>query len=200
MAGILHLSPEEEFANLHNTFGGQPKLVSKAVEYTNQRFFQSRQSAYKNERRGEVVFAVERFSGSLIVTRMKEYPEGIYRLPSGGISYGEEIIPALSREIMEELGLSTRIIAFLGVVKYDIRCGQESVPFASYVFHLRETGGRILEDAVDDEVSDYKEVAPRELWSVVEGLRGIPESWRDWGNFRALAVEFVAESLAPRCQ
>lgn len=193
-----HLTPDLEHKALVQQFGGIPEIESVLLEYVNPRFFMSRQSSYRTERRGEVVFVVQRPSGCYVVTRMKEYPEGIYRLPSGGISYGEEVVPALGREIQEELGLRTEVEAFLGTIKYDIRCGANSIPFASYVFLLKEIGGRILEDAEDDEVSEYCEVDADGLMPIAGKLRSINDSWRDWGNFRAVAVEFAARIIKLR--
>lgn len=184
-----------EFESIRQKFGGCSKLQQSVVEYSNERFFQSRQAAYRSERRGEVVFVVERPSGSFVVTRMSEYPEGIYRLPSGGISYGEDVVDALNREICEELGIKTEIVSFLGLIEYSIRHKIETASFSSYVFHVKEIGGRILLDAQDNEISSFKEVSIHQLSNVSKRLRVIEDSWRDWGHFRAIVIDFVVGCL-----
>ncbi|MBC8446212.1 MAG: NUDIX domain-containing protein, partial [Chloroflexi bacterium] len=52
------------------------------------------------QRRGEVIFAVKR-PGGLILHTKDIYPPGIYRLPSGGVSWGESVLSALHREVRE---------------------------------------------------------------------------------------------------
>jgi 8-oxo-dGTP diphosphatase len=95
------------------------------------------------------------------------------------------------RETREELGLDAEIIRFAGVIKICFKCKDESFMFHSYLFILRETGGRLLIDAADDEVSGVKEADIKELEEIVESLGGITGEWSDWGKFRHLTSRAV---------
>src|SRR5437667_12681062 len=52
----------------------------------------------KTDRYGEVCMVVSRKNGRLLTMIKTFYPKGAYRLPTGGINYGEPIHDALLRE------------------------------------------------------------------------------------------------------
>ncbi len=154
------------------------------VVYENGHFWRRARELVRRDRFGEVVFAVERPNGRVVTVTSREYPEGIHRVPTGGIAYGEDILSAVHREVREELGLDVTVVRFLGVIAFRIRHEADSFPFYSFLFHLREAGGRLLEDATDDEVSGVREVDAEQLEELSGQLLSIRPDWRDWGRFR----------------
>ena len=52
----------------------------------------------KTDRYGEVCMVIRRKNGLLLTMVKTIYPKGAYRLPTGGINYGEPIRDALLRE------------------------------------------------------------------------------------------------------
>ena len=67
--------------------------------------------------------------------------------------------------------------------------------FYSYLFILRETGGRLLVDASDDEISEVKEVDISGLESIVDNLADIKGKWNDWGRFRYVSSKAILVCL-----
>ncbi len=181
---------EIEFASLKKRYGKDAKEENIKLNI-NEKFFNEMKENIKKDRRGEVAFAVERPNGKVVVVRTSFYPENIFRLPTGGINYGEDIIEALYREVKEELGLEINIHKFLGVIKYTLKNNEDHIRFYSYVFWVKEKGGNILEDALEDEVSKYMEVNNEELQRVVDTLKNFNGQWKDWCMFRAITTEHI---------
>ncbi len=148
-------------------------------------------------RRGEVIFAIQRPAGVILHTK-HIYPPGIYRLPSGGVSWGESVLSALHREAREETGLAIEVQRFLGLVEYAFHCQEETLPFVSYVFLVRDEGGEPRPEDEEENILAFRQAPVAELTRVADSLRAIEEDWRDWGEFRALAHDFVVETMLMR--
>jgi ADP-ribose pyrophosphatase YjhB (NUDIX family) len=151
------------------------------------------------KRRGEVVFVVKRPAGVILHTK-DFYPPGTYRLPSGGVRWGESVLSALHREAREEMGLEIEVERFLGLLQYEFCCQEETMPFVSYVFLVREAGGELAPQDKEERILSFRQVPVAELSAVGDSLRAMEEGWRDWGEFRAIAHDFVIEmnSKSPR--
>jgi ADP-ribose pyrophosphatase YjhB (NUDIX family) len=147
------------------------------------------------KRRGEVVFVVKRPAGVILHTK-DFYPPGTYRLPSGGVRWGESVLSALHREAQEEMGLEIiEVERFLGLLEYEFCCEEETMPFVSYVFLVREAGGELAPQDKEERILSFCQVPVAELPAVANSLRAMGEGWRDWGEFRAIAHDFVIEVM-----
>ncbi len=174
-----------------------PNAWARHVEipYRSGRYWNRVRDLVRRDRFGEVVFAVERANGRIITVRSEEYPEGIYRVPTGGIAYGEDILDAVRREVLEELGLTASVEKFIGVFHIRFVNAGRFVPFHSFLFHVKETGGRLMVDATDDEVSDVMEADQTILETLAHRLLHIREDWRDWGRFRHLTTAAISQYM-----
>ncbi len=152
-----------------------------------------------NDRRGEVALFILRLSGNLILHTKDFYPEGVYRVPTGGIEWGEDVVTAAHREAREETGLTVAIERCLGVLEYEFRYRGETLPFVSYVFLLRENGGQLYPQDEGERITSLREVPLTELEAVAWNLRAIEADWRDWGHYRAIAHSFAADCLSGGC-
>jgi 8-oxo-dGTP pyrophosphatase MutT (NUDIX family) len=158
----------------------------------------------RKDRYGEVLMAVRRPNGKLLVAIKTFYPRGAYRLPTGGIHHGEPIHDALLRETKEETGLETAVRRFLATIAYRGRSSPNAPPlFHTFAFLLDELSGTLGALDTDEQIEDWREMSPHEVRgqaAVLEGLttegkRSIGGSWADWGRFRAIAHRAVADTL-----
>jgi ADP-ribose pyrophosphatase YjhB (NUDIX family) len=144
------------------------------------------------KRRGEVVFVVKRPARVILHTK-DFYPPGTYRLPSGGVRWGESVLSALHREAQEEMGLEIEVERFLGLLEYEFHCQGETMPFVSYVFLVKEAGGELAPQDEEERILSFRQVPIAELSATADSLRAMEEDWQDWGEFRAIAHDFVVE-------
>ncbi len=148
----------------------------------------------QSDRRAEVVFVIQNPDGAVWVHAKSHYPQHIYRLPSGGVQWGEMVEAALFREIDEETGLEVKIKAFLGLVEYHFTHEGQTAPFASYVF-LAQSGGGIPIPHGDEAISEFRPVLPSQLIEIAADLRNIIGDRRGWGQWRALVHDLAYDAL-----
>ncbi len=187
----LNIFNEDEFNCLCKKYNMRAKVEDIEIKCSKSEYVINKKSITNKDRRGEVVFCVQRPSGKYILITCEEYPKGIFRVPTGGINYDEDIIEAVIRETKEELGLEVEILDFIGVLKIKFTYGEEYSMFYSYMFLLNETGGRLLEDATDDEVSQVMEAKLEDFENVLDALLKMKEDWVDWGRFRYMTSNAV---------
>ncbi len=146
-------------------------------------------------RDGEVVLAIRRPEGRLLLHTKPFYPPGTWRLPSGGIERGESPDAAARRETAEETGLPGRLERLLGVLTYEVHAAGTRVCFASAVFLMAAPPRRPAAQDSDEKISGYRWIWPADLGTIAARLQQLPAEWNDWGRFRALAHLLVAQSL-----
>jgi 8-oxo-dGTP pyrophosphatase MutT (NUDIX family) len=160
----------------------------------------------RTDRIGEVCMVVRRPDGNLLTMKKTFYPQGAYRLLTGGINHGERVLDALLRETYEETGLEVSITRFLVAVAYHVEGMGTRPVFYTFAFLLDEVGGTL--GAVDEKerVEAFREVKPGDLVKIADYLDGIGTDysgeiggdWRDWGRFRAVIHRVVWEALERR--
>ena len=192
---MLEKFVEDEFRELSRRFN--PGAVTKkcVLKFNDRRFFESFMETVTVNRRGEVGFLLKRRNGKYVIIRSRKYPAEVLRIPTGGIEFNESAEEALYREVKEELGVSFEISSFTGLVEYEIHYGEEIVKFYSFLFELSETGGEILKDATQDEISGIRECSLSELFETGERLEKNNGSWKDWCRFRAQLIRFYRECV-----
>jgi ADP-ribose pyrophosphatase YjhB (NUDIX family) len=182
----------EEIQELARRYGPTERR-SYCLEMSKKSFTYFRKKLAK-KRRGEVVLVVER-SDELILHTKDFYPPGTFRLPSGGVKWGESVLSALHREAWEEMNLQIEVEHFLGLLEYAFRCQEETMPFVSYVFLVTGGEGDLIPQDEGERITSFHQVPVVGLAEVADGLRAVEEDWRDWGEFRAIAHDFVVETM-----
>jgi len=177
------IDKRKEIISLANRYG-QPQIVDAVLpnNYLS--------SVTSSGRESEVVSAIMRPNNKLISITKPFYPEGTYRLPSGGIEKGERIESALHREIYEETGLDVEIVEFVAIIRYSTRTTMFH-NFTSYVFLVNEIGGDLVCNDPDEQISEFKEITAEELKNIVTHLRNIRGRFESWAQFRAVAHKAV---------
>ena len=103
--------------------------------------------------------------GKVLLTRRARSPaKGFYSLPGGRVEFGESLHQALAREIDEETGLDIDIVGLAG--------WREVLPAAAGAGHylIMSFAARWVarEPALNDELDDYRWIAPEALSSLGE--------------------------------
>jgi len=172
---------------------GRPEI--RTIEIEGDEYLFSTRLHRSRDRRGEVVMAIERPGGCVLLHRKGWYEPGVYRLLSGGIDLDEAVETTLARELEEETGLSLDTTHFLGVLDCRIHYASHELSFVSYVFHLLQTGGVLQLPHTAEDISEFRDVPLADLPTVAEDLRHVPPPRTGWGHWRAIAHDFVYEML-----
>jgi len=149
------------------------------------------QSLRQGNREGEVVLALRRADGHLLLHSKDFYPPGTYRLPSGGVQRGEPVLAAAHREAGEETGLALRDARPLGLLTYRLRCETRTLFFHSWLVLGEVEGEPALRDA-GERISAYRWTPAETLPPLAAELDALPAPWSGWGRFRAPAHRAVA--------
>lgn len=146
-------------------------------------------------RRGEVVMVVPNQQGLIWLHTKDFYPEGVYRLMTGGLETAEIPHLALLREVKEETGFKVEIDRCLAVITHTFSNNEQTLPFVSYVFFTTPGQGypRLIDQG--EAISDFRAVPVRDLAKVARRLRSLRGRFSDWGEFRAIAHEVTLEQL-----
>jgi ADP-ribose pyrophosphatase YjhB (NUDIX family) len=193
-----HLVNPEEVEALATQFG-HPRRVSRSMDVTHDTYSRWARKISRGPVacRGEVIMVIVRPNGSVLLHTKSFYPPGVYRLLSGRVLWRDAVEHTLNREVKEETSLDVTVQRFLGLVEYQFRSQGRKVPFVSYVFELRETGGELCCRDEGEGISAFREVPVGELSQVADQLEQLEPQWRDWGNFRAVAHRLVQDLLGP---
>ena len=187
---MLERYVETEYRELCERYNTDAPVKKVSLKFRSEKYFRDFQKNLETNRRGEVGFLLIRKDGSYVVIRSRRYPKAAYRIPTGGINFNEKAIDALYREVKEELGVQFEIEKFHGLIEYNFHHKDDVIKFYSYLFVIREVSGNIIEDASEDEISDFKEVDFEGLIKISEILSGIEGGWRDWARFRTELIKF----------
>jgi 8-oxo-dGTP pyrophosphatase MutT (NUDIX family) len=172
---------------------GQP--VIRAVHYDVSQDSWRYWQMVRRGRAGEVVLLLRRRNGRYLVHTKGFYPQGAYRLPSGGIKPGEDLVEAVRREAAEETSLEASVEAFLAIVQHHFARGDEQIDFTSYVFLLQERGGALHPADEGEEITGFRELPLAGVVALAEELEALSPDWDDWGRFRASVHRVVGEVM-----
>jgi len=149
-------------------------------------------------RPGEVVLVLRRRNGRYLVHTKEFYPQGTYRLMTGGIEPGEDLLQALEREVREETGLQVSVERFLAIIHHRFRHVEQTVRFVSHIFLIREhmtPGSDPSPCDGEEQISGFRETDLDGLLKLARQLEALPDQWRDWGRFRASVHRVAWETI-----
>ena len=195
-----HCVAAEELKTLENRYGKFPvEDVDLEMSSRSVRFYRK---AFKN-RRGEILFVLRRRSGKLLLHTKHKYPPDLYRIPGGGIDWGEPVPTSLRREVHEETQFEVQQERFLGVIQYrfhtsDSDAPEQDVHFVSFVFEVPDVEGEPVAEDESEGISGFRWTEVDQLECVSTALRALPNDRvgsGDWGRFRAVGHDFVLKRL-----
>jgi ADP-ribose pyrophosphatase YjhB (NUDIX family) len=142
-------------------------------------------------RRGEVVIVIPDEEDQVWLHTKDFYPQGIYRLMTGGIKSKEAPDKAFLRETREETGLQVKIKRCLAVVTYQFQHLETTLPFVSYLFLAKSTPHSPQPVDIGENITGFKTIPGPALLAVAQQLCTIKGDFADWGRFRAVAHEIA---------
>ena len=173
---------------------GQPETREYVLALSEEGFLH--RELVRSRRAAEVAFFIRRPNGKYLLQTKSFYPEGSYRIPTGGIKKREDLTEAVYREAEEETSLKLSIKRFLGILHYRFCWKDHQTDFATYVFLLEEEGGELMIQDGNERISGYREIEWQQLAKVAGTLLyDLPREWEGWGTFRAIVHQFVFEKL-----
>ncbi len=150
----------------------------------------------------EVCMVVRRPSGNIVLMCKTFYPEGIFRLFTGGIMQDEPILMAFHRELYEETGISDVTPRFLTAIAYHSISLDEEPDFMTFAFLVDNEERAIIPTDPHEHIEELREVPQSELLAVAEQLGSLPHIFKDnisyldeWGKWRSFAHAIIATSL-----
>jgi ADP-ribose pyrophosphatase YjhB (NUDIX family) len=174
---------EREISQLTAAFG-EPTYRERTI-IADKYLYASRLSRSRNE--------------CVLLHRKGWYERGVYRLPTGGVEWGEDIEEALIRELEEETGYFDGNQRFIAILDCSFVFQSDQVRFISYLFYLRDLKGTLRLPSSKEDISDFRDIALGELPAVAENLRQVPPPRTGWGEWRAFAHELAYEILVEDC-
>jgi len=150
----------------------------------------------RGQRVAEAIYVLKLPGGETLLHTKAFYPDGVYRLPGGGIARGETPWDAAVREAAEETGLATRPAALLGYADVELVAGEARVAMPNYIFLLEpvEPGADPV-PSPDEDISGFRRVPWQELPAVAGALVGLEGGWRHWGRYRAIGHVLAYEAI-----
>jgi 8-oxo-dGTP pyrophosphatase MutT (NUDIX family) len=154
--------------------------------------------AIKRKRRGEVVLLIENNKGQILLHTKSFYPKGVYRIPTGGIHFGESVLAALEREMYEETGFNVLSKKLIALTLYQFTNSKSHVGFPSYLFRVKTTMTSPRPQDSGERITNFCWIDVSELEAVTDCLLNLNEAWNEWGKMRAvphrLALEYCRQT------
>jgi len=198
-----------EMAALHAQWGAFP-LREQHLVVDHPFLTGENQKLVSDHRRAEICYIMHRGNvGEGILLHIKTfYPPGGYRLPTGGIHQGQQVMETLAREVEEETGIGVgskanqvQVQHCMGVLSYTLehRTLGKSFTYATYHFLVQMPPDGVLSPLDPEEhIAGWQWRRPDELAEVAESLEQVGTrypTWADWGRYRALSHRFVVSQL-----
>jgi 8-oxo-dGTP pyrophosphatase MutT (NUDIX family) len=192
---LSELIDETEVAWLMSRYGPSRRLHISVTMNEAEFAYWWQKLVQQRNRRGEVVLAIQRTDGNVLLHTKSFYPAGLYRLPTGGVLPWEKVLFGARREAKEETGCDIRVMRLAGIITYHFHNGGRHMPFVSYVLLARSDDIQPAIVDTEEHISDFRFIPPSQLRHIAETLRQLGGPLAGWGAFRAPPHDLVADAL-----
>ena len=150
----------------------------------------------KKERRGEVALIVKDSKERILLHTKPFYPEGVFRIPTGGIHAEEDVLDGMKRELYEETGFQPLAYNFHALLLYEFRNKNRELSFPSYIFSIKPDSESPEPADESEQISGFSWATVSELPVVNDRLLALQTSkWGAWGKVRVIPHEIFLEKV-----
>ena len=143
---------------------------------------------------GEVVMVLRTPDDRIWLHTKSFYPEGILRLPTGGLKNGENPNDGLLRELHEESGMVLETAPPpVAVLRY--RIGETVYPFESHIYVVAFSDNEPQPVDESEDITDWIAADEQQFRNHTERIASLTGDWHAWGGFRAAAHREVTQHL-----
>ena len=144
----------------------------------------------KKERRGEVALIVKDSKERILLHTKPFYPEGVVRIPTGGIHADEAVLDGMKRELYEETGFQPLAYNFHALLLYEFKNKNRELSFPSYIFSIKPDSESPEPADESEQISGFFWTTVAELSNVNDRLHALNTSrWGAWGKVRVIPHE-----------
>ena len=130
----FHVGRLVEMGYIVKSGGGDYSLTPSGKEYANK--LDTDKSVIERQPKSAVILVIQNGSGQLLVQERLKHPYfGFWGFPGGKIRWGETIIEAAARELMEETGLSIEL-TYRGVYHERVQSKETHQIIEDKIFHV----------------------------------------------------------------
>lgn len=122
------------------------------------------------------------------------YPEGVFRLPTGKLHRAERPEDGIRRELLEETGFELPATP-IGAITYRFESDHRNSMLASHIYKVEPTDEVPFCQDSDEGICGFGYASREELRMMAAQLRSLSGRWKDWGRFRAIVHDVVADIL-----
>ena len=185
----FHIARLVEIGYVQKVTRGKYRLTPRGKEYANK--LDTDQNTIERQPKSAVILAIERGGKWLFQERLKHPYYGFWGFPSGKIRWGETIIDAAARELMEETGLTAGRLEHKGIYHEQVYSAETSEQLEDKIFHVVHCTG-LLGKLVE------KYEGGRNAWMSLEEVAKEPKKFESYKFEAEIALgklEFVERSV-----
>jgi len=150
-------------------------------------------ASQKRGRKHDVTMAILGEPGVIVIAK-PWYPQGLYRLPSGGLEPGESIEDGFAREAWEETGVAVSIAAYHARIDVEFTGPEQTIPWTSHVFSARYVSG----DVEPHDTHEIREARWCGLSELLDHRKMLLASSVSGFHYRAALQDTLLKSLEER--
>lgn len=180
---------EAEIQQLARSYGDPARAT---FEFTDLTAAFAEWVTHLTRRRGEIILQVPRGAGRVLLHTKAHYPEGVYRLPTGGIQPNEAVDVAARRECLEELGFVPQTLQLRAIFENIFWVKAQRLVYPSFLFQTEAYTKNPAPTDPAESISGFMDADLDELRAAAHYLSSLPGNWREWGKFRAASHDWLA--------
>lgn len=156
----FHIARLVELGYVERLARGRYSLSAKGKEYANK--LDTDERTIERQPKSAVILVIQQADHYLLQERLKHPYFGYYGFPGGKIRWGETIIQAAERELLEETGLTAEL-TYRGVYHEHVRSDEDGDIIEDKIFHVVYGS-----EPTNEMIEDFE--GGRNVWMTLDGI------------------------------